>query len=329
MGARKNLSVEKFFELPRKVAYNPHVQTIFPNFFRAIEFNHGSKELIPSNDKVLIEAFIKKPRNKRIVIFTHGLEGCAQSGYIAGMRKLLERRKWDTCSWNMRNCGTDHTLTHTVYHAGRTPDLACIVNHLIKNLKYEEVFLVGYSLGGCLTMNYLAKENVPKEVKAAVTVSTPIQLGKCADRLTKLLNKHYQLYFISLMNQKIKRLEQHYPEIYTPLIPPIYKLRNFRMFDRHITAPLSGMKDDEDYYQSHSPEQYILDIKIPVKVITAQDDPFLDKDSMHHPYFYKNPHFKVANLKWGGHVGFWKDFGREFFTENLINDFIESHSESK
>lgn len=321
------MPIKRLINSPKFIAKNPHVQTIYPNFFRSVDYNLGTRKLLTSEDGVNIEVFLKKPRSEKLVIFTHGLEGDAGSNYILGMRKLLERKKWDSLSWNMRNCG-NHTLTHTVYHAGRTKDLAVIVDHAVKELNYKEVYLVGYSLGGCLTLNYINRENAPNEVKGAVTVSSPMNLAICSDNLTTMRNRHYQLYFLTLMYKKVRILKELYPDHYKHL-PPAYKLNSFRQFDKYITAPLSGMKDDHDYYEKHSPYRELLNISIPVKVITSQDDPFLDQDSRTHPHFYKNPHITPEILKFGGHCGFWKDLGKEYFSERRIFDFLENVSKGK
>ncbi len=316
--------IKRILQAPLAFEKNPHIQTIYPNFFRNVDYNEGVRTLIKSSDKTPLEVFIKKPRSKKVVILTHGLEGCAQSSYIMGFRQLLERRKWDSISWNQRNCGNDFTLTHTVYHAGRTKDLRAIVDHAIDNLGYEEVYLVGYSLGGCVTLNYLGRENRRREIKSAVVVSTPMNLSRCSDTLTKMKNKHYQLYFLTLMFKKLRKLKELYPEHYKHA-PPMYKLKCFRDFDKYITAPLSGMKDDQDYYDSHSPERELPKLDLPVKIMTSTDDPFLDSTSTNHPEFYRNPFIANERFDWGGHVGFWKGLGKEYFIENKIFDFLNSH----
>jgi predicted alpha/beta-fold hydrolase len=75
------------------------------------------------------------------------------------------------------------------------------------------------------------------------------------------------------------------------------------MFDRHLTAPTFGFRDEEDYYHSASSLPVLSRITIPTHILQSHDDPMLSE------LCYPEPHSLKSNIsclytQMGGHVGF-------------------------
>lgn len=102
------------------------------------------------------------------------------------------------------------------------------------------------------------------------------------------------------------------------------KLKNFRMFDNAITAPIHGFADADDYYTQSSCKQFIPGIRIPTLLVNAQNDPFLtpacfpEEEARNSRYFYmETPHD-------GGHVGFYTPGKANiYWSEQRAIDFAE------
>ncbi len=305
----------------KKVHRNPHFQTLYPYIFRKVDNNIGVKRVI-TNGEVPIEVFYKTPKNKTLVIQTHGMEGSASSVYIKGLNLELEKISVDTLSWNLRNCGSDFSHTSTLYHAGRTQDLKAVVDFAINDLKYENIFLVGYSLGGCITLNFLAEHNYP-QIKGSSVVSSPLSLRESSVELAKIKNKHYELFFLASILNKLRILQGMYPEI-KKKTPHLTKLRSLKYFDRYVTAPLGGFKDEEDYYEKNS-TLYKLDlVKVNTLILNSKDDPFLGSSSTDKKLVNKHKFVKLETPSFGGHVGFMKGIGKDFTHESRIAEFIKN-----
>ena len=93
----------------------------------------------------------------RLAILSHGLEADMKTGYIQGMAAALIRRGWDVLRWNFRGCGGEPNRLLRMYHSGATEDLHEVVSHALANHPARSIDLIGFSLGGNLTLKYLGE----------------------------------------------------------------------------------------------------------------------------------------------------------------------------
>ena len=83
-------------------------------------------------------------------------------------------------------------------------------------------------------------------IKAAVAVSVPFLLGESAKRLDQGFSRVYQW---GLMHSMRNAVAEKRRRMKLPLkIQDLSKLKTFRDFDEHITAPLHGFAGADDYY---------------------------------------------------------------------------------
>ena len=128
-----------------------HIETIVPALFRKVRnvsFETHRLEL-PDDDFLDVDTVVEG--NSRAVIISHGLKGSSRRPYVTGMAKYLSQQSFDIFAWNYRGCSGEINRQKRFYHSGATDDLDLMVRHVLKK-GYEEVFLVGFSLGGNLTL---------------------------------------------------------------------------------------------------------------------------------------------------------------------------------
>src|ERR1700690_3343301 len=79
--------------------------------------------------------------------------------------------------------------------------------------------------------------------------------------------------------------------------------RNLYEFDNAVTAPLHGFRDTDDYWLRASSKPGLINIRVPVLVLNAKNDPFVPASSL-------PAQEEVADCvtleqpPQGGHVGF-------------------------
>ena len=154
-----------------KYLFNGHLETVYPSIFRKLELIPTQKERIETHDGDFLEIDWHQRGNSKLVVISHGLEGNSSRAYILGMAKEALNNGFDVLAWNYRGCGAELNRKAIFYHSGATYDLDTIIQHASK--KYEEIFLIGFSLGGNLTLKYLGekRERTPK-IKKGVAIST-------------------------------------------------------------------------------------------------------------------------------------------------------------
>lgn len=98
-----------------------------------------------------------KGGSKKLVIISHGLEGNSTRAYVQGMARIFFNQQYDVLASNYRGCSGEINKQVRFYHSGATDDLQVAVQHAIAQ-RYEQIHLIGFSLGGNLTLKYLVSK---------------------------------------------------------------------------------------------------------------------------------------------------------------------------
>ncbi len=277
-----------------------HIETGLPNLFRKVRISPSSTEQINTPDGDFLEIDWYTSGANSLVILSHGLEGSTKSQYILGMARYLQQQGLDVLAWNYRGCGNEMNKKKIFYHSAATYDLQTIVAHAQTNA-YKHIALVGFSLGGNLTLKYLAETN-DKSIKCGVAFSTPVDLNAGCNEISKPKNKLYTHRFLVRLKKKLKRKNALMGDQFP--INGVKQITDLRSFDNEYTAPLHGFKDANEYYQQAS-ALYVLDsITTPTLLVNALNDPFLPAECYPVEQLKNHPYVWLETPAHGGHVGF-------------------------
>lgn len=283
---------------------NPHWETILPALTRRPKKLRYSRERITTRDGDFLDLDFVYRKNDHIVILSHGLEGHSDKYYMRGMARIFLHNGWDTLSWNCRSCSGEINLKPRLYHHGATEDLEDVIEH-VRTKNYEQIALVGFSLGGSLVIKYLGENDnkVPSAVAGAVAFSTPCQLGSCARELSTPENRFYLTRFLKKLKLKIMRKARQFPDIFT--LEGLEKVSSFLEFDTRYTAPLYGFSSADKFYKYASASNYIDGIKTPTLLVNSLNDPMFPDDCYPFRKAESNPYFYFEAPENGGHMGYW------------------------
>ncbi len=303
---------------------NGHVLTIAPSLIRRLKSNFYQRERIDTPDNDFLDLDWSKAGGTKLAIISHGLEGNSHRQYMVGMARMLNRNGWDALAWNYRGCSGETNRRLRMYHNGSIDDLDCVVQHALKTGAYQTIALIGFSLGGNLSLLYLGRnaDVIDGRVKKAVVFSVPCDLRASALELAKPKNRFYMMDFLVTLHGKIKAKMELLPgEINDDRY---YQIRTFKEFDDRYTAPIHGFKDAEDYWRTCSSGPFISRINIPTLIVNALDDPFLAdgcypvrETSRHEQVYLEMPSS-------GGHIGFI-EFNKEksYWSEKRAMEFLQ------
>ncbi len=285
---------------------NGHVHTVYPALFRPVPHTDPDRERIdtPDGDFLDIDWHMSRRSDKRTAgVISHGLEGNSRKKYPLGMARHLTRLGMDAGCMNFRGCsGTPNRLPR-LYHSGVTDDLDTVIHHVIRQ-GYENVFLVGFSMGGNQLLKYLGEDpgQVPCQVRAACSFSVPCDLSASSARLDSTVSRIYVMHFMRSLRAKIRLKAKMFPGIFDA--KGLNITWSFHDFDNRYTAPLNGFRDAEDYYARASCLQFLKNIRVPSLLVQAGDDPFLTPSCFPLEQASKNDHLFLEIPEYGGHVGF-------------------------
>ena len=302
---------------------SPHLQTVWPTFFRTTPEVAVERERLELDDGDFIDLdWTTRPCGPRLLVL-HGLEGCSRSHYVQGLAAAMHGRGWRVIAMHHRGCsGEPNRLTRT-YHSGETTDLSRVVRELRRREPDVPLCVAGYSLGGNVVLKWLGERGAGAEVDAAVAVSVPFLLDVAAERLTRGLSRFYQWYLLRLMRQKLVAKFGRWEQ------PPIdlsrrRSWRTMSAFDDAVTAPLHGFRDARDYYRRSSARRFLEGIAAPTLILHARDDPLMSEAVIPAPReLSESTTLELSES--GGHVGFIggaSPFETDYWLERRIPEFL-------
>lgn len=235
-----------------------------------------------------------------LVILLHGLTGCERSSYVRLTALQLLQRGNPVLRLNLRGAGPSRPHCREGYHAGRTEDLHQVLAGLPAEAADAGVAIVGYSLGGNILLKFLAEpEASVHAVRAAVSISAPIDLALTQARMMEPRNRAYHAYLLNRMRKEAMLLLRDRKWRRRVLLS-----RTVREFDERVTAPLHGFGNAADYYARCSAGPVLGRIRVPTLLIHGLDDPLIPAD----PYlafdWRAHPQLTALLPPQGGHVGF-------------------------
>ncbi len=263
--------------------------------------------------------------NTPIVILFHGLAGSYKSSYIQGTMNELAKNGFASVLMHFRGCsGVENELPRS-YHSGESGDAKEWINHIHSNFANSKIFTIGFSLGGNMMLKLLGEMGDNSPITAAVSVSAPMQLDICANKMDKGFSKFYQHILLKDLNSALeKKYDKFDMNSHLSLKKQeIKNLKTFWDFDGAYTAPIHGFESAQDYYTKCSSKQFLKDIKTPTLIIHSSDDPFMTTEILP----IKDEISKYVSLeisKKGGHVGFIGGtfFKPEFWLEKRVSDYF-------
>jgi uncharacterized protein len=246
----------------------------------------------------------RNPANALTAIVVHGLEGSSDSSYAVGIAAKGLAAGMNVVRMNQRNCGGTDSLAPTLYHSGRSGDVAQVAKTLISEYNLSRIALAGFSMGGNLVLK-LAGEwatSAPRELRGIVGVCPALDLAPSADALHSPSNRLYEIYFLWKLRRRLRDKARCFPEHFD--VARGRGLRSLREFDDKVTAHYCGFAGAQDYYERSSASRVIEEIAVPTLLLHAANDPFIRITPETRAKIAANPNIKFEESEDGGHCSF-------------------------
>ena len=300
-----------------------HYQTIRPHL-RADEPIAYRRERIQTPDDDFLDLdWLATDHCRRLVILSHGLEGDSRRGYIVSAARYFAARNWDVLAWNCRSCSGEMNRTRKLYSHGQSEDLGAVVEHALATGRYDRVVLIGYSMGGNLTLKYLgaAGRDRPPQVTHGVAFSAPCFIQHSVDSLERPDNYVYKRKFYKALSAKVLAKEAQFPGLVD--VSALSRIKVWRDFDRAFSAVIGGYEDLDEYYRYLSSGHFVDGTTAPVLIVNALNDPIIPAACTPVALGRTHPLVTVRQPARGGHVGFAlrgrNHNGMDLLAEEFIN----------
>lgn len=239
-----------------------------------------------------------------LVLILHGLEGCSRSGYVTSACLALAESGIQTVAMNFRSRSGEPNRRPESYHAGRSDDLAFVLDALSRERPETPLGVIGFSLGGNVLLKYLG-ENGPEarnRLRAAVAISIPFDLAASTCRMEDGFGSVYAGHFLRSLRRAAAEKAMRFPHAVD--WDRATAARTLRQFDDAVTAPVHGFRDADHYYSEASSAAFVERIRVPTLLLQARDDPLVPWSSVPSAPIHANPWLADGATRRGGHVGF-------------------------
>lgn len=292
---------------PHPMIANGHVQTILGIHWPRRPAPYQAKQhrvLLDDGDQLVLHedcrADVQDDRD--CVLLIHGLAGCHQSTYMCRMVERLTERGYRVFRMDMRGCGAGEGLAKFPTHTGRSADVASALHYIAELYPDASVSLVGFSLGGTLTLNLLAEAGEMRvgNLEQSLVICPPVKLDEVELHFRTPLGRRYDKFFVKLLWKQTLDRWQQFPETAPDRIPR--RPRRLREIDEMVVAPSGGFASAQDYYLKTSPGPKLASIRQQVTIFSSEDDPVVPVGPLLN--YRCSSSVRVITTPRGGHLGF-------------------------
>jgi predicted alpha/beta-fold hydrolase len=285
-----------------------HLQTLASFFLpRRIPLPSAEKRLIEVEPgvKLLCHCHWQTDReNALTMIIVHGLEGSSESQYMLGIAAKGLAAGMNVVRMNQRNCGGTDDLSATLYHSGRSQDIAAVAQNLLHQDRISRFALAGFSMGGNLVLKLAGEwgREAPPQFRAVVAVCPSMNLAASADALHLRANRLYEYYFMWQLRRRLRAKARLFPKAFDAA--RLRGVTTLRDFDDKITAYYCGFEGASDYYERSAAANVIDRIAVPTLILHAANDPFIRILPETRQRILSNPSIIFVETEDGGHCSF-------------------------
>ena len=302
--------------------FNGDLQSILPAY-RSVSGISYERERITTSDNDFLDLDWIDTKSRKLVLLTHGLEGDSSRPYMLGTAKMFAKNGFDVLSWNCRSCSGEMNRAFRLYNHGEIGDIESVLQYALQKKNYDEVVLIGYSMGGNVSLKFAAVSQHPS-VKKVVAFSSPLEMRTSTAILDSPSRYIYKVYFKKGILPKVKIKAQQFPNLLD--MAEVERAKTWEEQQHLFFVKINGYKSIDDFYEKGSALNFIPKLKIPTLIVQAKNDPMLTPECSPIQLAENHKFIHLETPTVGGHCGFMLPNDREHtWAEYRALDFVKNN----
>tara|TARA_B100001939_G_scaffold317864_1_gene304840 strand:- start:1699 stop:2724 length:1026 start_codon:yes stop_codon:yes gene_type:complete len=238
---------------------------------------------------------------KPLVILVHGLASSEEAASMVSSAAALIEAGFPVLRLSLRGAGPSAETSIGPTHAGLTKDFVAVLEQLPAQYSMQGVFVMGLSLGGNMMLKYLGLTGKNSLIRAAVAVSTPLDLKAAERKIMESRNSSYHGYILQELKRQVKLSKHHHPEA---VVKAALAAATLYEFDDVYVSRVHGFDGADKYYASQSAGHFLIGVRVPTLMIHAENDPWIPVEDYRHRIWPEDMTMSVLLTQDGGHLGF-------------------------
>ena len=284
-----------------------HRQTVLGNLLPGGRFPYAAcSHRLPLRDGDLLVVHDDMPAQWKpsdpVAVLVHGLGGDHRSGYMVRVAAKLNQQGVRVFRMDQRGCGAAEFLSIKTAHAGRSDDIADLLDWVTSCCPQSSLVLVGFSLGGNAVLKLAGEtgSSTSWNLQSVIAVAPPIDLEYCAVNLSRPQRRFYDRRFVRQLCRQVRKRCQQLPSAED--LPSGARPRSVFEFDDCYTSQVNGFEDALDYYAQSSAGPWLKSITVETRILIADDDPVVPSEIFND--VRQSECLSLFKTQHGGHLGY-------------------------
>jgi len=279
---------------------------------RLIDLHHRSVLFeFETTDKNKFRGYFNKSKlecSKALVILLHGWEGSSQSSYILKTLYSLHENGFDVIRLDFLDHGDTHSWNEQIFHGNLLQEHFKAIEWISQTFaKFQEVHLIGFSLGGNYSIR-IALSNLSKKIPNlhhTIAISPALSPEKATFMMDqyKILGRYFLNKWMNSIDKKVKA----HPGLFE--FDERKKYKTVMDLTDYIVRRTGKFDNAKSYFDAYTvyPKDFHK-ISSPITLITAKDDPIIPVEDFENLSTEEmSGLLNVIILPRGGHNGFFTD----------------------
>ncbi|XP_048589593.1 monoacylglycerol lipase ABHD2 [Nematostella vectensis] len=297
-----------------------HMQTMFAGKIGRLNppVLEGKHHIVKMTDGATLTFDVYHPQSTsreellNTIIIVPGIANCSDTKYVRTFAGYALKHGFRVAVLDHLGAREHIALTSPrIFTYGSTGELAEMVGQVLANYNCHNLIGVGFSMGANVLLKYLGEEpERQKNFTCALSVCQGYDIVSAYPLLSDGCRRIYNF----LMAQNMKHLILRNKDILfgDPDISAqqsgVYGATTLQEIDEAFCRRMACFDDLIEFYQHNSSSNYLHNVKLPLLLLNARDDPIVPEQLYVSPkkHVHENPNAMFVVTEHGGHLGYYE-----------------------
>ena len=314
--------IKRYFPTPW--LFNNHLQLIVLGFIKGyakpLAYDREDLLVMPDGGHVAIAWLgLDLPPDTPTMLVLHTISGDPQSmrGFV---RYVRETMGWRVALCVRRGHGDLSLQTAHFNTMGNTDDFAEQVRHIQTSFPESSLYATGVSAGSGVLAHYLGKVGKNTPIKAAIAYCPAYDMRNAFSRAVPFYSKMMAKKLHKLFIEPNKSVLEHLPSYES-----LRASEDLQEFHQQLYE-VAGNHSTDDYMINSNPSEVFDDIKIPMLILNAKDDPVCHIDNVyeHQHRIEAMDNVILVLTDRGSHCAYLEGFTAKSWANRMISDYFST-----